>query len=178
MIDDFLYFFDNVAFSNNPEWAKCYCHFYHFKGKPKKWQNTSAEENRNASSQLILSKNMYGYLAYKDDKPIGWCNTNAKEKYSKSMLGKKIVKSSNATIASIVCFIIAPGNRKQGIARQLLKTASSDFSSKNYEILEAYPRRGELTDAQHYHGPLSLYESEGFSIHEEFKDFYIVRKSL
>ena len=34
LTDDFLYFFDNLAFSDNPEWAGCYCHFYHFKGKP------------------------------------------------------------------------------------------------------------------------------------------------
>ena len=30
--DDFLGFFDHErgpAFADNPEWAKCYCHFYH-----------------------------------------------------------------------------------------------------------------------------------------------------
>ena len=178
LIEDFLNFFDNVAFTDNPDWDKCYCHFYHFNGTGKKFQKTTAEQNRNASRQLILSRDMYGYLVYKDEKPIGWCNANMKEKFSKLMLGKKIVKSSGGKTASIVCFIIAPGNRKQGIARQLLKTACSDYSSKNYDIIEAYPRKGELTEAQHYHGPLSLYESEGFTIHEELIDFYIVRKSL
>ena len=179
LIDDFLFFFDNLAFSDNPDWAKCYCHFYHFNGTGKKFQKKTAEQNRNASKQLILLNHMYGFLAYKDDdKPIGWCNANVKENFSKSMLGKKIVNSSGGKIASIVCFIIAPGNRRQGIARQLLKAAYSDFSSKNYDYLEAYPRKGDLTDAMHYHGPLSLYESEGFSIHQEFKDYYIVRKSL
>ena len=179
LIEDFLYFFDNVAFTDNPDWDKCYCHFYHFNGTGKKFQKTTAEENREASKQLILEKKMHGFLAYSDDeKPIGWCNANVKENFSKSMLGKKIIKASGGKIASIVCFIIAPGHRRQGIARQLLRTACSDYSSKNFDILEAYPRKGELTDVMHYHGPLSLYESEGFTIHEEFKDYYIVRKSL
>ena len=179
LLDDFLFFFDNLAFTDNPDWAKCYCHFYHFNGTGKKFQKTTAKENREASKQLILEEKMQGYLAYKDDeKPIGWCNANEKNRYSKPMLGKKIIKASGGKIASIVCFIIAPGYRRQGLARQLLKTACSDFKSKGYNILEAYPRKGELTDAMHYHGPFSLYESEGFTKHQEFKDYYIVRKSL
>src|SRR5207244_412106 len=28
--DDFLLFFDNVAFANNPDWSDCYCSAYHF----------------------------------------------------------------------------------------------------------------------------------------------------
>jgi len=178
LLDDFLFFFDNIAFTDNPDWSKCYCHFYHFNGTGKQFQKTTAEHNRNASKQLILEKKMHGYLAYKDEKPIGWCNANVKENFSKSMLGKKIVKVSGGKIASIVCFIIAPGHRRQGLARQLLKTACSDYNSKGYDILEAYPRKGDLSEALHYHGPLSLYDSEGFTIREEFKDYYIVHKLL
>ena len=33
LIDDFLYFFDNVAFTDNPDWSVCYCHFHHFNMK-------------------------------------------------------------------------------------------------------------------------------------------------
>jgi len=179
LLDDFLHFFDNVAFTDNLEWDKCYCHFYHFNGTGKQFQKTTAEQNRNASKQLILANKMHGYIAYNDDgQPIGWCNANVKENFSKSMLSKKILKASGGNIVSIVCFIIAPGYRRQGIARKLLQTACSDTSSKNYDNLEAYPRKGDLTDAMHYHGPLSLYESEGFTIYKEFKDYYIVRKSL
>src|SRR2546422_1010526 len=34
--DDFLHFFDKVAFADNPDWSDCYCSAYHFannKGK-------------------------------------------------------------------------------------------------------------------------------------------------
>jgi hypothetical protein len=35
---------------------------------------------------------MHGYLAYKGDgdKPVGWCNANTKESFSKSILEKKL----------------------------------------------------------------------------------------
>lgn len=178
LIDDFLFFFDEVAFTDNPNWAKCYCHFYHFEGTPEQFQETTAEENRKASKSLINSNNMYGFLAYKDGKPIAWCNANIKEKFSKSMLGERIMNTSGEKMASIVCFLIAPGHRRQGLAKLLLQTACSEFKSKKFEIIEAYPRKGDLTEAMHYHGPLSLYMSHGFNIYEEFEDFYIVRKSL
>ena len=32
LIDDFLYFFDEIAFTDNPEWSGCYCVFYHHNG--------------------------------------------------------------------------------------------------------------------------------------------------
>ncbi len=28
--DDFLHFFDNIAFVDNPDWSDCYCSAYHF----------------------------------------------------------------------------------------------------------------------------------------------------
>ncbi|MBN1802529.1 MAG: GNAT family N-acetyltransferase [Candidatus Lokiarchaeota archaeon] len=178
LLEDFLYFFDSIAFTDNPDWAKCYCHFYHFNGSPKEWVKTTAQVNRKASIELILSEKMHGYLAYSDINPIGWCNVNFKENFSKSILGKEIIDHSEGKIASIVCFIIAPHHRKQGIARKLLKTACYDFKSKNFDFIEAYPRKGKLTEALHYHGPLSLYKSEGFFIYKDFEKYLIVRKSL
>jgi len=33
--DDFLVFFDTVAFADNPDWSDCYCSLYHFANKGK-----------------------------------------------------------------------------------------------------------------------------------------------
>jgi hypothetical protein len=30
LVDDYLYFFDNIGFSDHKEWSWCYCTFYHF----------------------------------------------------------------------------------------------------------------------------------------------------
>src|SRR5207247_1308094 len=42
--DDFLLFFDKVAFADNLDWSDCYCSLYHFANKGK------AESRRQASS--------------------------------------------------------------------------------------------------------------------------------
>ena len=174
-LEDFLYYFDNVAFSDNPDWSTCYCHFYHFSGKTRQFFKRTAEENRNASKELILSEKMKGFIAYLDEKPVGWCNVNSKENFAKI----PFEENSQNKIASLICFVVAPSYRKQGIARNLLRYACSDSQESGYDILEVYPRKGELlTDAHSYRGPFSLYKSEGFFIYKEFKDFYVVRKNL
>src|SRR5438445_7737378 len=54
--DDFLLFFDGVAFADNPDWSDCYCSLYHFANKGK------AESRRQASS-LIDDDRIHGFLS-------------------------------------------------------------------------------------------------------------------
>ncbi|MFX1573807.1 MAG: GNAT family N-acetyltransferase [Promethearchaeota archaeon] len=178
LLDDFLYYFDCVGFQDNPDWSVCYCHYYHFSGTSKEWVKRTGEENRSASEELILSGKMHGFLAYLDNKPIGWCNVNSRENFAKSLYKYDTSESQVNKIASIVCFLIAHTHRKQGVARKLLKYACSYYTDKGYEIMEAYPRKRKLSDANSYHGPVSLYKSEGFSIYKKFKKFYVMRKKL
>lgn len=178
LLDDFLYYFDSVGFADNPDWSVCYCHYYHFSGSNKKWGKRTGEENRNASIELIRSGKMYGFLGYLDNKPVGWCNVNSRENFSKSLYKYDTPDSQEKKIASIVCFLIAHTHRKQGVAHQLLKYACSSYKDNGYKIMEAYPRKGKLSDAHAYRGPISLYNSEGFSIYKEFKNFYVMRKKL
>ncbi|UCD01117.1 MAG: GNAT family N-acetyltransferase [Promethearchaeota archaeon] len=175
LIDDFLYYFDNIAFSDNPDWGTCYCHFYHFAGTNEQFFKRTAEENRNTSKELILAGKMNGLIAYLDNKPVGWCNINSKVNFAKIPYEER----STDKIASLICFIIAPSYRKQGIARQLLRYACSNFKDKGFDLIEAYPRTGEnLSDAHSYRGPISLYKSEGFTVYKKLKDYYVMRKKL
>jgi ribosomal protein S18 acetylase RimI-like enzyme len=175
LLDDFLSYFDNIAFSDNPEWAGCYCQFYHFKGTSEEFSKRTAKDNRESSKKLILSGKMNGLMAYHDDKPVGWCNVNSKENYA--IIPFK--EESQEKIASIICFIIAPSYRKHGLARKLLRYACSSSQDKEYDLIEVYPRKGKkLSDAISYRGPASLYLSEGFYIYKEFEDYYVMRKNL
>ena len=71
LIDDFLNFFDNIAFSDNPEWGGCYCHFYHFTGNMEEWEQASKDQNRNATIALIKEEKMKGLLAFVNNEPVG-----------------------------------------------------------------------------------------------------------
>jgi GNAT superfamily N-acetyltransferase len=178
ILDDWLYFFEEIGFADNPDWSGCYCHFYHFTGTIKEWEEQTKEENRKASTDLVLSGKMNGFLAYIDNKPVGWCNINSRENFSKTLYEDDSPDSPGKKIAGIVCFLIAHTNRKQGIARKILKQAISHYKDRKYDIIESYPRTGKLSDAHSYRGPVSLYKSEGFIIHKELENLSIMRKYL
>ncbi len=178
LIKDFLNFFDNIAFTDNPDWSGCYCHFYHFPGSIKEWKEATKEQNRNSSEKLILEEKMKGFLAYVNNQPVGWCNVNNKEAYSNIPNEDESEEDTKDKIASIVCFVISPSYRKKGIARFLLQKAIIDLRENGFKWLESYPRKGELSDAHSYHGPVSLYSSEGFFVVNETENFLIMRRNL
>ncbi len=176
LMEDFLHFFDNVGFVNNPDWAGCYCQFYHIEGSRKKWAKRTKEQNRNSSKALITSGKMKGFFAYLDEKPVGWCNANSKENYSYVLF--KDEADGEKKIAGIVCFLIDPSYRKKGVARLLLKEVCEYYKSKKYDYVESYPVKNDKSDAHNYHGPYSLFLSEGFSVFKELKGIYVMRKKL
>ncbi|NVM44415.1 MAG: GNAT family N-acetyltransferase [Candidatus Lokiarchaeota archaeon] len=178
LLEDFLNFFDNIAFSDNPEWGGCYCHFYHFAGNMEQWGKCTKEHNRNATVNLIKDKVMTGFLAFMNNEPVGWCNVNSKEVYKKTPTDIEPEDNLKGNIASVVCFLIAPAYRKKGVARKLLNHAIEILKEKDIAWIEAYPRKGDLSDAHSYHGPVSLFSSEGFTIIREDEYFFLMRKSL
>lgn len=178
LLEDFLHFFDNVAFSDNPEWGGCYCHFYHFAGNMEEWGNATKEQNRNATLTLVKEEKMNGLLAFIDNEPVGWCNVNSKDAYKKTPVDAESEDTLEGKVASIVCFLIAPAHRKKGIARKLLEHAIKALRKDSFIWIEAYPRKGDLSDAHSYHGPVSLFKLEDFSIIKEDEHFLLMRKSL
>jgi ribosomal protein S18 acetylase RimI-like enzyme len=176
LLDDFLYFFDEKAFIDNPNWAMCYCYFYHFAGSRRKWSKRTLEQNRESSIALINSGRMRGFLAYDNTIPVGWCNANSKENYSYIPFEENL--NDQIKIASIVCFLIDPSYRKKGIARMLLQEVCQHYKKKEFDFIESYPVKGDKSDAHNYHGPHRLYLSEGFSIYKELNNIYVMRKGL
>ncbi|AHF08430.1 GNAT family N-acetyltransferase [Desulfitobacterium metallireducens] len=176
LTDDFLYFFDKVAFTDNKEWAGCYCRFYHLNDDELKRQ--TGKSNRLSAIKSIQQDKMKGYLAYLDGEPVGWCNVNDKNNYSRLLLNKELWDGAEEKICSIVCFVISPEYRRKGVASQILNVICNDYSNKGYKYIEAYPKKGELTSAQHYNGPLSMYIKAGFSLYKTFSHYDIVRKAL
>jgi ribosomal protein S18 acetylase RimI-like enzyme len=177
-LEDFLAFFDRDAFSDNPDWAGCYCLFYHIAGPD--WDARTGAQNRTEAAALIRSGALRGFLAYYGKRPIGWCNANGKEHY-----GRLAAESAQwgevspaERVLSVVCFVIAPAYRGQGVARRLLRQACAAGAGQGYDWAEAYPRKVDRTAAQAYHGPLALYRSEGFTTYRELEEFRIVRRDL
>lgn len=175
LLEDYLNFFDNDAFADNPDWSACYCTWFHFDHTKCDFNKTTAEQNRSAIIERIKNNKMYGYLAYSNSKPIAWLNAGSKQNYT---VVPKTTDDEKYKIAATVCFTIAKDYRKKGIARQLLDRACADFKKQNYDIIEGYPLQNTNRDDHNYHGPYSLFISGGFELFDTVNDQIILRKYL
>lgn len=180
LLNDWLYYFDNVAFADNDEWAGCYCMCYHWTkelSKKKSWDcsKEDAPYNRKCAVRLIEKGIMQGYMAYHNDKVVGWCNANDKNAFDN--VNFSLPESIGVErIKSVVCFNISPEFRRMGVASQLLERVCSDAKDDGYEYVEAYPF---IHDENHaYHGPKSMYEKNGFVQCNKIEDCIVLRKSL
>jgi ribosomal protein S18 acetylase RimI-like enzyme len=177
-MNDYLTYFDQTAFLDNPDWSACYCLFYHDTAGDAEWSGRTREQNRNRIIELILERKHSGYLAYQNGKVVGWCHANAKPNLGRLLARTELNEANEPKIGSIVCFNVSPFLRKKGIARALLDAACAGFKKKGFQVAEAYPRKGKLTNAECYHGPLSIYEAAGFTVHKDLDNCLIMRKTL
>ena len=175
LADDFLFFFDTIVFTENPDWSVCYCYSFHFTGTAEQWNK---EQNRSSAINFINEGKMTGYLAYSDGKPVGWCNANNRLNYQRLLKYYDLTDGSKDKVCSIVCFLISPDYRRKGIAQKMLEQITYDYTARGYDYLEAYPGKGDLSCEGHYKGPLDLYMKFDFKKVKEHADYYVVRKKL
>lgn len=179
-IDDYLDFFDNVAFCDHEEWSWCYCTYYHFgPADEKELDGLDKSGLRDRAIALIKEGILKGYLAYVDGKVAGWCNAGDRPGYRRLCDNKDLwTDAEDAKVKSVVCFIIAPEMRRQGLATLLLNKVCEDAAQEGFSYVEAYPADGELDCFRHFHGHLSMYEKNGFVLHKKFENYCIVRKRI
>ena len=170
--DAVMHYFDMVAYADNPNWSKCFC----MERLVEDYDSRTKAQNRTARSELILSAKANGLVAYRLGRVVGWCHAAPKSELV-SVQGERA-----ADVGAIVCFVVAPDQRRQGIATQLLDAALEHLRSRGMKAAEAYPRLGEVDPAKwvwsQYVGPLSMYVKAGFEVVERNEDFCVVRKRL
>ena len=174
-IDDFIYFFDELAFSDDDEWKGCYCVFYHVSD-----DSSEKIDRKKMAIELIKQKKLNGYLAYCDGKVIGWCNTSDKKSYPRIVNDKTLwdKNDDNKRIKSIVCFTIALSMRSKGVATKLLERICAGTKSENYDYIESYPRKDVKEFSRNYKGTVGMYKKLGFDLYKELDGGYIYRKPL
>lgn len=155
-IEEVLRFFDRDGFAGNPEWAACYCMFYH-REDPQTNGGNPWRKNREDLVRRLQEGSTIGYLAYVDGTPAGWCNASLRSAYPVRRKGV-----DDDRVGVVACFVIAPPYRKHGVSKRLLEAAIEGFKARGVERVEAHPLLEAKEDAPNYHGPLTLYVGAGF----------------
>jgi GNAT superfamily N-acetyltransferase len=178
LLNDYLYFFDNIAFADNKEWEGCYCMFYHHDKDVKDWHSRSKEDNRYMAIRMINNHSLNGFLAYNNETPIAWCNANDKKSFSFIKNLRKVYSDFDDSIVSIVCFLVSHQYRRSGISTRLLQTVINYYQISGKKYLEAYPFINTIKDSENYHGPSNLYLKNGFYLDKEYDKYRVMKYNL
>ncbi|MBN1117792.1 MAG: GNAT family N-acetyltransferase [Bacteroidales bacterium] len=175
LLEDYLWFFDNRAFCDNPEWAGCFCTFYMIKASAGEWMKRTPEMNRNRVIELIKSGKQGGFLAYNGNTPIAYCNANAKENLCFDKFRTEINDTGTERIYSVVCFVIDPEYRRKGISKAFLKHIIINVDWEKYNCIEAYPSINTLDIKSNYHGFEHVYKELYFEEYRIYKEHAVLR---
>jgi GNAT superfamily N-acetyltransferase len=187
LLDDYLNYFDRVAFTDHPEWSGCYCVHFHWNDSLELQSNVlggigEKTFNRKLAANFISNGTINGYLAYLDGTVVGWCNANDKSAFD-GLAKEKCPElwddsRTSYNVKSVVCFLISPDMRGKGIATQLLNRVCLDAAAQGFSYVEAYPHLNESDTFVNHHGPYSLYHKSGFILYKDLNGPVIVRKYL
>jgi ribosomal protein S18 acetylase RimI-like enzyme len=170
--DAVLHYFDMVAYADNPNWSRCFC----MERLVDDYESRTKQQNRESRSELIRSAKANGLVAYRLGRVVGWCHAAPKSELV-NVEGEKDPK-----VGAIVCFVVAPDQRRQGVATTLLDAALDHLRRRGMTAAEAYPILGAPDPARwaqiNYVGPLSMYVKAGFEVAEKHEDYAVVRMPL
>ena len=182
-VDDYLALFD-AAFREFPDWAGCYCAFYDAPaGQPFDPEKEGAQHRADRAAR-IRSGRAHGLLAYRDGAPVGWCNVAPRSQVPNLRKFAEAVVDPADEPAVVMCFVIHPDHRGQGVASDLLVGALDAARRWGSPWVEGYPARPDAdTDglpwaAAFYKGPLRMYEAAGFAVTRDMGDWLVVRRDV
>ncbi len=177
LANDYLYYFDNVAFTDHEEFSMCYCLESHV-SKEDDDRLITKESRRQKAYDLIIAGTMQGFLLYDNNAVIGWCNFGDKKSYCSVMDKEHETLDVNRNkIMVLYCMEIAPAYRGKGIAHEIVNEVCTYAKEAGYDYVEAYPFLDE-SFAYQFHGPRKLFDKHGFECISSQTWFCIMRKKL
>jgi ribosomal protein S18 acetylase RimI-like enzyme len=144
----------------------CWCMYYRRSGSrgPLPRGTTHAQANRSELKALVDEGEPPGLLAYRGTVPVGWVSIGPREQYAKLRRSPVMKAVDNQPVWSVICFVVPPEYRGQGVAHALLRGAIAYAKKHGAKLLEAYPldKLGPSSNDSMWFGAKSMYDSAGF----------------
>jgi GNAT superfamily N-acetyltransferase len=108
-----------------------------------------------------------GMIAYDEAGPVGWVSFSPREEYARLVASRVLQPVDDQEVTSVVCFVIAPRARRQGVAAALLDAVIDYATEHGIALLEAYPvdhGAERRASADLWQGPRRLFEAAGFAV--------------
>jgi GNAT superfamily N-acetyltransferase len=108
-----------------------------------------------------------GMIAYDEAGPVGWVSFSPREEYPRLVASRVLQPVDDQEVTSVVCFVIAPRARRQGVAAALLDAVIDYAAEHGIGLLEGYPvdhGTERRAGADLWQGPRRLFEAAGFTV--------------
>lgn len=158
----FTAYFDGLDFSHAEHWAGCFCQYYLSGCTPEEWEQRSASQNRELALLNIRSGRMTGYLAFEGQEVVGWCRT-IDMLDAPNIANLPELPTARGEAGAVVCFVVHPRTRGQGLAGQLLGVAVEGFRRDGYQKVYGFPFESKEHPQRQYLGTAGMFERLGFS---------------
>lgn len=136
------------------------------------------EQNRADKLALIERGEAQGLLAYAGDRVVAWCHAAPRRTLPMFDRNPRFPADDAKRVGSIVCFVVGPRYRGQGIAKALLDAACDALRDQGLSIAEGYPLKSAESAARAHLGTQKMYESAGFTLHHDAGHAVVMRKPL
>lgn len=174
-----LDYFDRDAFADSPAMAGCYCNAQHFRGSAAEWKARRAAENRQDMKLRILQERATGIVALSGERVIGWCNAGPRSNYPGLNRYPELELAPGEDVGSIVCFVVAPAYRHQGLSARLLGVACELLLYQGLRVAEGYPfQEHQPMGMGDFLGSPRLFREEGFDQERAVGKRVVMRKIL
>ena len=130
---------DELFASGDPR--TCQCAYLRLTNRD--YVRSSPAERRSVHQKAIRRASRQGraagMIAYDDAGPVGWVSFGPREEYARLVGSRVLQPVDEAEVTSVVCFVIAPRARRQGVAAALLDAVIDYAAGHGIRLLEGYP---------------------------------------
>ncbi|MBC7169725.1 GNAT family N-acetyltransferase [Candidatus Bipolaricaulota bacterium] len=143
----------------------CWCMYYRESGKVAVPAGLTVAEHRRRQLQALAGGDPPpGLIGYRDGVPVGWISLGPREAFPRLRRSPVARAVDDLPVWSVVCFVVPPAYRHQGVATGLLRGAIAFARARGAVALEAYPvdKPTRSADASMWFGAMSMYTKAGF----------------
>jgi len=179
-VEDYLALFDRI--SSGP--LVCYCANFHRtaeevdEGMRAAINGSMREYDREEGRRFVLEGRIEGYLVYRDEQIIGWCQAKDKTGYKFLSTHVTLADDKPGEVLGISCLVIEEEHCREGIASILMDYIANDAKNRGFKRLEAYPSRKCLWSEQIFNDMIRFYEKNGFTTVVQRDDWRLMQKTL
>jgi GNAT superfamily N-acetyltransferase len=153
----------SVLAPKNPDAPACWCLSYRIPNE--EFHELSGPERPARLRRYAEEGRAPGVIAYVDEEVAGWCSVAPRASHHRLTRSRTIPHVDDVPVWSVICIVIRPQFRRQGLSRHLLAGAIEYARDQGAPMLEAYPidaQGARIGSAFAYVGTTDLFASAGF----------------